>query len=88
MLKFLGWKGRFPRGLFELPDDAIEHVARQVKVAAAQIGAYDFTAVRSRTIAARSAPTPGFGSAASAMPSSSPLGWRRTSARTNGASNT
>lgn len=44
MLKFLRYKGRFPRGLFELPDDAIEHLARQVKVAAAQIGAYDFTA--------------------------------------------
>ncbi len=43
LLKFVGWKGRFPRGLFELPDDAIEHLARQVKVAAAQIGAYDFT---------------------------------------------
>jgi hypothetical protein len=43
MLKFLGWKGRFPRGLFELPDDAIDHLARQVKVAAPQIGAYDFT---------------------------------------------
>ena len=43
MLKFLVWKGRFPRGLFELPDDAIDHLARQVKVAAAQIGAYDFT---------------------------------------------
>lgn len=43
MLKFVGWKGRFPRGLFELPDDAIEHLARQVKVAAQQLGAYDFT---------------------------------------------
>ncbi|MGI8728902.1 MAG: DUF4158 domain-containing protein [Solirubrobacteraceae bacterium] len=43
MLKFLGWKGRFARGLFELPDDAIDHLARQVKVAAPQIGAYDFT---------------------------------------------
>ena len=43
MLKFVGWKGRFPRGLFELPDDAIEHLARQAKVAAAQIGAYDFS---------------------------------------------
>jgi len=42
MLKFLGWKGRFPRGRFELPDDAIEHLARQVKVPAAEIGAYDF----------------------------------------------
>jgi len=43
MLKFVGWKGRFPRGLFELPDDAVEHLALQAKVAAAQIGAYDFT---------------------------------------------
>ncbi|MCA1697930.1 MAG: Tn3 family transposase, partial [Actinobacteria bacterium] len=42
MLKFLGWKGRFPRGRFELPDDALEHLARQVNVPAAQIAAYDF----------------------------------------------
>ena len=42
MLKFLGWKGRFPRGRFELPDDAIEHLARQVKVPAVEIGSYDF----------------------------------------------
>jgi Domain of unknown function (DUF4158) len=42
MLKFLGWKGRFPRGRFELPDDAIEHLARQVRVPATEIGAYDF----------------------------------------------
>ncbi|MGI8413897.1 MAG: hypothetical protein ACR2QA_15685 [Solirubrobacteraceae bacterium] len=28
MLKFLSWKSRFPRGLFELPDDATEHLAR------------------------------------------------------------
>jgi hypothetical protein len=42
MLKFLGWKGRFPRGRLELPDDAIEHLARQVNVLAAEIAAYDF----------------------------------------------
>ncbi len=42
MLKFLSWKGRFPRGRFELPDDAIEHLARQVKVPPVEIGAYDF----------------------------------------------
>ena len=42
MVKFLGWKGRFPRARFELPDDAIEHLARQVKVPAVEIGAYDF----------------------------------------------
>ena len=42
MVKFLAWKGRFPRARFELPDDAIEHLARQVKVPAAEIGAYDF----------------------------------------------
>lgn len=38
MLKFLLWKGRFPRGGFELPDDAIDHLGRQVKVPAAEIG--------------------------------------------------
>ncbi len=42
MVKFMGWKGRFPRARFELPDDAIEHLARQVKIPAAEIGAYDF----------------------------------------------
>jgi hypothetical protein len=28
--KFRLWRGRFPRGHHELPDDAVEHVARQV----------------------------------------------------------
>jgi hypothetical protein len=42
MVKFLSWKGRFPRSRFELPDDAIEHLARQVKVPPVEIGAYDF----------------------------------------------
>jgi hypothetical protein len=42
MLKFLSWKGRFPRGRFELPDDVIEHLARQVKVPPVEIGSYDF----------------------------------------------
>ena len=42
MLKLLGWKGRFPRGRFELPDDVVEHLARQVNVPAAEIAADDF----------------------------------------------
>jgi hypothetical protein len=42
MAKFLPWKGRFPRGRAELPDEVVEFVARQVKVAAADIGLYDF----------------------------------------------
>ena len=33
-LKFLLWRGRFPRGHHELPDDAVEHVVRQVGVPA------------------------------------------------------
>jgi Domain of unknown function (DUF4158) len=37
-----GSKGRFPRGRFEPPDDAIEHLARQVNVPATEIAAYDF----------------------------------------------
>ena len=42
-LKFLLWKGRFPRGRAGLPDDGIERVAAQVGVGAADLGFYDFT---------------------------------------------
>jgi hypothetical protein len=41
VLKFLLWKGRFPRGPGELPDNAVEHVARQVGVPAEQVAFYD-----------------------------------------------
>lgn len=40
-LKFLLWRGRFPRGRHELADDAVDHVARQVGVAAGEFGVYD-----------------------------------------------
>ncbi|MFF7780446.1 DUF4158 domain-containing protein [Streptomyces tanashiensis] len=42
-LKFLTWRGRFPRMRLELPVDAVEHVAKQVGVAASELGFYDFT---------------------------------------------
>ncbi|GAA2440897.1 hypothetical protein GCM10010191_66280 [Actinomadura vinacea] len=42
-LKFLLWRGRFPRMRLELPPDAIEHVAKQVGVAASELAFYDFT---------------------------------------------
>lgn len=42
-LKFLTWRGRFPKMRLELPPDAVEHVAKQVSVAAAELGFYDFT---------------------------------------------
>jgi len=51
-LKFLLWRGRFPRGRRELADDAVAHVARQVGVAAGEFGSYDMagrTAQRHRT---------------------------------------
>ncbi|MBB5110140.1 hypothetical protein FHS40_009270, partial [Streptomyces spectabilis] len=32
-----------PKGRFELPDDAVAHLGRQVKVADAELGFYDFT---------------------------------------------
>ena len=35
MLKFLPWKGRFPRGRSDLPDEVVAFVAKQVKVSAA-----------------------------------------------------
>src|SRR5437762_799680 len=40
-LKFLLWRGRFPRGRHELPDDAVAHVARQVGVPVDELGGYD-----------------------------------------------
>jgi Domain of unknown function (DUF4158) len=52
LLKFLLWRGRFPRGLHEVPDDAVAHLARQVRVTAAELGSLDFasrTAKRHRT---------------------------------------
>ncbi|MFH8516994.1 DUF4158 domain-containing protein [Streptomyces gelaticus] len=41
-LKFLTWRGRFPKMRLKLPSDAVEHVAKQVGVAAAELGFYDF----------------------------------------------
>ncbi|MEV6593978.1 DUF4158 domain-containing protein [Streptomyces acidicola] len=42
-LKFLTWRGRFPRMRLELPPDAVEHVAKQVGVVASELTFYDFT---------------------------------------------
>jgi hypothetical protein len=41
-LKFLLWRARFPRGRGELPDNAIEFVAGQVGVPAADLAFYDW----------------------------------------------
>ena len=42
-MKFLTWRGRFPKMRLELPPDAVEHVGRQVGVAASELAFYDFT---------------------------------------------
>ncbi|CAM5561933.1 DUF4158 domain-containing protein (plasmid) [Streptomyces viridifaciens] len=42
-LKFLLWRGRFPKNRLELPPDAVDHVARQVGVPAVELASYDFT---------------------------------------------
>ncbi|MEV8638354.1 DUF4158 domain-containing protein [Streptosporangium sp. NPDC051023] len=43
LLKFYTQHGRFPRGRAELPDEAVEHVARQMKVPAAGLGLYEWS---------------------------------------------
>ena len=43
LLKYVVWRGRFPPGSHELPDDAIAHLARQVRVGARELESYDFT---------------------------------------------
>jgi hypothetical protein len=40
LMKFLIWKGRFPRDHGELRDEAVEHVVRQAGVPAADVVSY------------------------------------------------
>src|SRR5947209_2369387 len=42
LLKYLLWKGRFPRGRSELPEGSVEFVAKQVGVAVSEFGFYDW----------------------------------------------
>ncbi len=42
LLKFYSFRGRFPHGRSELPDAAVEFVARQVKVPSSDIGFYEW----------------------------------------------
>jgi Domain of unknown function (DUF4158) len=48
VLKFVQWRGRFPAGCGELPENAVGHVARQVGVAEGEIAGYDLGAARLR----------------------------------------
>ncbi|MFD7088241.1 DUF4158 domain-containing protein [Streptomyces sp. NPDC059896] len=43
LLKFHACYGRFPRGRSELPDRAVDFLARQVRVPTAELDAYDWT---------------------------------------------
>ena len=42
LLKFLLWRGRFPRAAHELPGDAVAHLARQVRAPAGDLASFDF----------------------------------------------
>ncbi|WP_250214369.1 DUF4158 domain-containing protein [Acrocarpospora catenulata] len=43
LLKFYTRYGRFPRGRGELSDEAVEHVAKQVNVAASELASYEWS---------------------------------------------
>jgi hypothetical protein len=43
LARFLAERGRFPRGRSELPDEAVEYVARQVVVSPGELGFYDWS---------------------------------------------
>ena len=75
MLKYLLWRGRFPRGRHEIPDDAIAHVARQIGVSAGDMGFYDVASRQARNHRAEIRATPASASALSLTPTSSPCGW-------------
>jgi len=42
-LRFYTESGRFPRGRSEIPDSAVEYVARQVGTAASEVAFYDWS---------------------------------------------
>jgi len=83
-LKYLPWKGRFPRGRSELADNVIEHVARQVDVAPRSSASATGPGGRPSASGWRSAVAWAFGSAAGPTPTSSPGGWRSTWRRPSG----
>jgi len=78
LLKFFTRMGRFPSGRGELADEVVEFVARQVGVAASDLGFYDGQGGRSRRTGRRSGRIWASGSARSPMPASSPRGWPGT----------
>lgn len=43
LLKFYTRAGRFPRGRGELPDEAVQFVARQVRVEPSEVGFYEWS---------------------------------------------
>src|SRR2546430_499617 len=43
LLKYLPWRGRFPRGRSDLPDNAVDHIARQIGIGPGEIGFYDWS---------------------------------------------
>ncbi|HZD01089.1 MAG TPA: DUF4158 domain-containing protein [Actinomycetes bacterium] len=48
LLRCLSWRGRFPRGRSEIPDNAVDHVARQVGVPPDELGLYDWSGRQSK----------------------------------------
>ncbi|MEV6393445.1 DUF4158 domain-containing protein [Streptomyces sp. NPDC051907] len=51
LMKFLLWRGRFPKLRLDLPHDAVDHVPRQVDLDPGELAAYDFTSSTARRAA-------------------------------------
>jgi hypothetical protein len=68
LLRFYTERGRFPRGRSEIPDAAVDYVARQIGVERTEIAFYEWTGRTSNSIGPRSARHWGSGSARSLMP--------------------
>jgi hypothetical protein len=87
LLKFFTPCGRFPEGRPELPDEAVEWVARQVKVPPSDLGLYEWSS--SSTVKYHRAQIRrhfGFRECPVADQESSRTGWRPMSRRRSGSS--
>ena len=83
LLRFYTERGRFPRGRGEIPDAAVDYVARQVAVGATEIAFYEWSGRTIESHRGRFARRWDFVRAASPTRKPWRIGWSRTSPNPN-----
>ena len=85
LLKFFTHRGRFPAGRWELADEVVEFVAKQVGVAGAELGFYDWSGRQIKAHRSEIRGSLGFRECSVADAEKLTRGWPSTSRRPSGA---